>query len=164
MGLESSRDGGAGSEVEEEDVLELLSKLVDKSLVVVEASGEGGVRYRMLEPVRQYARGKLKEGGEIEAVLRRHATFFLSLAEKAKPELLGLQQAKWLHRLEREHDNLRATLSWALERKEGELALRMGVLCGGFGRGEATGARVDNGSKRRWRWPAKLRGRCERKH
>ena len=65
---------GAEGETEQGEVLDLLSRLVEKSLVVAEATGGGGVRYRMLEPIRQYAREKLEEGGEVEEVQSRHAT------------------------------------------------------------------------------------------
>ena len=115
------------------DVLEVLNGLVEKSLVVTEASGgDHAVRYRLLEPIRQYAREKLGEGGESETVLRRHAGFFLALAEEARPRLRGPEVAEWSQRLETEHDNMRAALSFALEREEEELALRMAGALGTF--------------------------------
>jgi predicted ATPase/DNA-binding SARP family transcriptional activator/DNA-binding CsgD family transcriptional regulator len=124
---------GTGDGIEEEVVLDLLSRLVDKSLVVAEANREGRVRYRMLEPVRQYAREKLEEGDGGDAVRRRHATFFLALAEEADPAVEGAQQQEWLERLEAEHDNLRAALQWSLEQGEdAELALRTGAALGDF--------------------------------
>jgi predicted ATPase/DNA-binding SARP family transcriptional activator/DNA-binding CsgD family transcriptional regulator len=127
--LEAAESVGAGGVIEEADVLELLSYLVDKSLVVAEESWERGARYRLLEPVRQYASEKLEDGGEAEAVGRRHAEFFLALAEEAEVELSRPRQAEWLDRLETEHDNLRAALSWAFER-EIDLGPRMaGALC-----------------------------------
>ena len=127
--LDAAESVGAGGDIEEEDVLELLSHLVNKSLVVAEESWERGARYRLLEPVRQYAREKLRLSGEAEAVGRRHAEFFLALAEEAEPELSKPRQGEWLDRLETEHDNLRAALSWALER-EMDLGPRMaGALC-----------------------------------
>jgi predicted ATPase/DNA-binding SARP family transcriptional activator/DNA-binding CsgD family transcriptional regulator len=110
--------------VEENDVLDLLGGLVDKSLVAAGTPTGGAVRYRMLEPLRQYAREKLEEGGEADEVHNRHAAFFLAVAEEAEPELAGPQQSVWLERLEREHDNLREALTWALQR-EAELALRL---------------------------------------
>jgi DNA-binding CsgD family transcriptional regulator len=76
--------------------------------------------------VRQYALDKLEESDEAEEARRRHAGFFLALAEDAEPRLRGAEDVEWLERLEREHDNLRAALSWALERGEVELALRLG--------------------------------------
>jgi predicted ATPase/DNA-binding SARP family transcriptional activator/DNA-binding CsgD family transcriptional regulator len=109
----------------EGDVLELLSGLSNKSLVVSEPTGDGGVRYRLLEPVHQYAREKLEENGNAKSVRRHHAEYFLALAEVAEPKLWGPEDAAWLQRLEAEHDNLRAALSWALEQEEGEPALRL---------------------------------------
>jgi predicted ATPase/DNA-binding SARP family transcriptional activator/DNA-binding CsgD family transcriptional regulator len=125
--LEAAEAVGVGEGVEEEGVLELLWNLVNKSLVVAEAgTQEPAARYRMLEPIRQYASEKLMEGEEGEQVRRRHATFFLAVAEEAQPELEGPQQVSWTERLETEHDNLRAALSWVLDRGEGELGLRFG--------------------------------------
>jgi DNA-binding CsgD family transcriptional regulator/tetratricopeptide (TPR) repeat protein len=122
--LEAAERVCSGGGVEENDVLDLLGGLVDKSLVAAGAPTGGAVRYRMLEPLRQYAREKLEEGGEADEVHNRHAAFFLAVAEEAEPELAGPQQSVWLERLEREHDNLREALSWALQR-EAELALRL---------------------------------------
>jgi predicted ATPase len=84
---------------------------VEKSLVVVKGGDERGVRYRLLEPVRQYALERLEESGEAEAAKRAHARYFLTLAEEAEPELLGPQEAEWYSRLEEELDNIRAALS-----------------------------------------------------
>jgi predicted ATPase/DNA-binding SARP family transcriptional activator/DNA-binding CsgD family transcriptional regulator len=122
--LEAAEAVGAG-DTDQGDVLDLLSRLVDKSLVVTETTGIGGVRYRLLEPVRQYAKEKLEEGGEAEEVRQRHETFFLALAEEAQPKLRGPEDTEWLERLEAEHDNLRVALSWTLERGEAELGLRL---------------------------------------
>jgi predicted ATPase/DNA-binding SARP family transcriptional activator/DNA-binding CsgD family transcriptional regulator len=123
--LEAAEVIGAAGDTEQGDVLDLLSGLVEKSLVATEATGGGGARYRMLEPIRQYAREKLDESGEGEIVGRRHAEHYLTLAEQAEPELQGPEDVEWLERLEAEHDNLRAALSWALERGEAELGLRL---------------------------------------
>jgi predicted ATPase len=130
--LEAAEAVGVGGDIEEREVLNLLSGLVEKSLVVARGSDQRGVRYRMLEPVRQHAREKLEEGGKAEEVRRRHATFFLALAEEAEPRLRGPEDVEWLERLEREHDNMRTTLSWALGRGEAELALRLGGALGSF--------------------------------
>jgi len=121
--LEAAEAVGGG-DTERGDVFDLLSSLVDKSRVVAEATGGGRVRYRMLEPIRQYAREKLEEGGGAEEVQRQHASFFLALAEYAEPRLRGPEDIEWLERLETEHDNLRASLSWALEQGEAEQGLR----------------------------------------
>jgi len=109
----------------ERDVLTIVSRLVDKSLVMAETTGDGRVRYRLLEPVRQYARERLERSGEVEAVRRRHADFFMHLAEEAESELSGARQRIWLSRLEAELDNLRTALGWSLEVGEAEVGLRL---------------------------------------
>jgi non-specific serine/threonine protein kinase len=97
-----------------EDVLDLLTRLVDKSLVVYEdGSGEG--RYRLLETIRQFAQGCLGGSDEVETI-RRHVDYYLRLAETAEPHLTSPKPIPWLDRLEREVDNLRAVLAWAAER------------------------------------------------
>jgi non-specific serine/threonine protein kinase len=130
--LEAAEAVSIGGDVEEDDVLDLLSLLVDKSMVAAEESEDSEIRYRMLDPVCQYGRKKLEESGEADVGQRRHAAFFLALAEEAELELRGPRQGVWLERLEKEHDNLRAALSWSLERKEPELALRLGGALGEF--------------------------------
>ena len=115
---------GAGKGLDGSRIIELLSQLVDKSLAKIEVTGEG-VRYEFLEPIRQYAREKLGQSGEAEAVRRRHAAFFLALAEEAEPELRRREQVAWLRRLDDEHDNLRAVLTWSLDREDAELGLRL---------------------------------------
>jgi predicted ATPase/DNA-binding SARP family transcriptional activator/DNA-binding CsgD family transcriptional regulator len=123
--LEAAEIVGAEGDTEQGEVFDLLSRLVDKSLVVAEATGGGRVRYRMLEPIRQYAREKLEEGGEVEEAQRRHTGFFLALAEDAEPRLRGPEDVKWLERLEAEHDNMRAALSWVAKGGDVELGLRL---------------------------------------
>ena len=116
--LEAAEAVGAealGASEQSEEVLGLLGALVEQSLVVVQAPQAGvEVSYGMLEPVRQYAKDKLERSGEAEETRRRHAAFFLRLAERADPELRGGRQAEWLERLERENDNFRAAFSWTL--------------------------------------------------
>lgn len=90
------------------DVMDLLSRLVDKSLVIAEQD-----RYRFLETVRQYAWEKAVEAGEAERLRARHLELFRHLSETAEPHLTGAEQQLWLDRLESEHDNLRAALSLA---------------------------------------------------
>lgn len=123
--LQASEAVASSEGVDEAEVLDLLSGLVGKSLVVAEPTAEDGVRYRMLEPVRQYALHKLEESGEVEAVKHSHAEHFLALAEGAEPRLWGSEESAWLQRLEAELDNLRTAFSWALEREEPELGLRL---------------------------------------
>jgi tetratricopeptide (TPR) repeat protein len=105
-------------------MLDLLSRLVDKSLVVVQERG-GEARYRLLETVRQYGREKLLESGEVGTVRRRHASFFLALAEEVEPKINDTDRGPWLAYLEAEHDNLRAALRWSAETGEAETGLRL---------------------------------------
>jgi predicted ATPase/class 3 adenylate cyclase len=108
------------------DTFEGISSLLDKSLLRQEEGPNGEPRFVMLETVHEYAREKLEESPEAEEIKRVHAEYFLTLAEEAYPELKGPDQFAWLERLEAEHDNMRAVLSWAMERKEVEVALRLG--------------------------------------
>jgi predicted ATPase len=87
--LEAAEAVCSGEGVEQGDVLEVLSELVDKSLAVAWAREEGVPRFRMLEPVRQYGHERLEESGESEAVRSRHAGYYLQLAERVEPDLMG---------------------------------------------------------------------------
>ncbi|CAN5297957.1 LuxR family transcriptional regulator [soil metagenome] len=107
------------------DALEGVESLVEKSLLRQEEGPEEEPRFVMLETVHEYAREKLEESGEAEGIKCAHAEYFLALAEEAEPGLKGPDQLEWLERLEVEHDNMRAALSWALESEEEELALRL---------------------------------------
>jgi predicted ATPase/DNA-binding CsgD family transcriptional regulator len=124
--LEAAAAVGAGEPGRPGGVLEPLASLVDKSLVVAEGSGAGELRYRMLEPVRQYALERLEEGDRAEETRRRHAEFFVSLAEEARPVLRATPQVEWLERLEKENANLRGALSWTLFRDDIPTAARLG--------------------------------------
>jgi tetratricopeptide (TPR) repeat protein len=127
FGLEAAEAVGTNEETDAEDVLELLGRLVEQSLVLAQPGEDSGeVRYGMLEPVRQYALEKLEESGEARVARQSHTAYFLELAEQAYPELRGPHQAEWLDRLEREHGNLRATVGWALSAGETEIAARLG--------------------------------------
>jgi predicted ATPase len=108
-----AEEGIAEAEICPHDVLDGLTQLVDRSLVVVEEVPRGMVRYRMLETLRQYARLRLAAVGEAMHVDRRHAGYYLSLAEQAEPKLFGGAQVAWLDRLGVEQENLRAALAWS---------------------------------------------------
>jgi predicted ATPase/DNA-binding SARP family transcriptional activator len=159
--LEAAEAVCVGEGVQEWEVLELLTSLVEKSLVLYEAGearlggeadsaagvpagpprpaaearrpervaapGGGEGRYRLLETVRQYARERLLEAGEAEAVRGRHLDWFLALVEAAEPELVGARQRAWLDRLERDYDNLRAALAWSSVQGQSEAGLRVGA-------------------------------------
>jgi non-specific serine/threonine protein kinase len=95
------------------EVLDLLSNLVDKSLIVVTLDQEA--IYRMLLPIQQFARDKLSTSNEDEYFKHRHLHHYLELAEKAQLKIRSAEQSTWLNKLEIEHDNLRAALAWSLE-------------------------------------------------
>lgn len=99
------------------EILDLLTSLVDRSLVVYDEVEAGG-RYRFLDSMRQYASEQLHDAGEDDALRDRHVEFFLELAEEAEAHLTGTEQSDWLERLETEHDNLRAAIAQALAREE----------------------------------------------
>ena len=153
-GAEPAAEGDAGP-------ADLLVRLVDRSLVATESpappappappgsaadGGPAGVRYRLLETVREYAAERLADEGHAAAaaVRRRHAEHYAALAERAEPALRWSGQASWVARLEREHDNARAALGWALDaatadtqvprtaRDAAALALRLAVAYGAF--------------------------------
>src|ERR671910_1782991 len=108
------------------DAFEGVSSLVDKSLIRQEEGPGGEPRFVMLETVHEFAREKLGQSAEAEEINRAHAQYFLTLAEEAYPKLKGANQLEWLERLEAEHDNMRAALTWASEHKGAELVLRLG--------------------------------------
>ncbi|HSB00595.1 MAG TPA: tetratricopeptide repeat protein, partial [Anaerolineales bacterium] len=112
-------------EYEPLDVLELLGQLVNKSLVVVDFDLAGETRYRFLETIRQYAREKLVETGELEIFLDRHLYSFLKLAKEAEPYLESPDQQIWMDRLERDYDNIRVALRWSIDGERVEAGLQL---------------------------------------
>jgi predicted ATPase/class 3 adenylate cyclase/Flp pilus assembly protein TadD len=105
----------SGEPVEPHAVLDILSRLVDKSLLIAETEATEA-RYRQLETIRQYARDRLLESGETTAALRRHRDWFLAMVASAEPDFFrGAESGESLERLDREHDNLRAALQWSLD-------------------------------------------------
>jgi len=111
--LEATEQVCGGNESSEGTIIELLSHLIDKSLVAVEDQ-DGERRYRLLETVRQYARDRLFESGEAAALRDRHLRFFERLALDAEAQLVGPNHLAWSRRLTADHDNLRAALEWGL--------------------------------------------------
>ena len=107
------------------DVLEGLSSLVDKSVLRQGEGVEEEPRFVMLETIREYARERLEASGQAKEIRRLHAEYFLALAEQGASELQGPEEATWLQRLDVEHDNMRAALSWTLQAEETELGLRL---------------------------------------
>ena len=107
------------------DTMSRIISLTDKSLLVRERSAIE-LRFGMLETVREYAFEQLEVSQELEIAQRRHASYYLKLAEEAEPQLTGHEQETWLRHLEEEHDNLRAAMRWCIDQEEAEIALRLG--------------------------------------
>ena len=122
--LEAAEEVCASEGVEPGDVLGLLGRLIEQSLVTV-TTDEDGAMYGMLEPVRQYALEKQEENGQERWLGERHAGYYVALAEAAKPVFLGREHPTWSRRLEREHDNLRAAMGWAREAGDVRTGLRL---------------------------------------
>jgi len=121
--LEAVEGVGAGGDVKQADVLDLLAHLVEKSLVVMEP---GGARYRMLDTVRAYARERLDEAGDARSVRDRHLHFFVEFAERARPELRGPEQGAWLRRVDLDRENILAAHAWSEGAgRHGELQWRL---------------------------------------
>lgn len=95
-------------------IMELLSHLVDKSLVIVEDQN-GSTGYRMLETIRQFGQEILQSSGENDTIGAQHLTYFLALAERASARLLTVEQKKWFANLDADYGNLRSAFSWAIE-------------------------------------------------
>jgi tetratricopeptide (TPR) repeat protein len=128
--LEAAEAVGAAGEIDESDVLDLLTHLVEKSLVEWEAEGE---RCRLLETVRQYAQERLDASGEGDEVRTRHLAFYLALAEEAMPEARGPKQGAWLARLDVERENLLSAHAWCgRPQVEAELGLRLVFAVAGY--------------------------------
>jgi len=125
--LEAAEAVCAGEGITAHDALDLLTHLVDKSLVMAAQEGPGAhARYWLLDTVRQYSGEKLREADEETLLRRRHREYFREWAERAAPELHGPDQLRWLERLERERDNLRAAMQWSgTEPGGGEARLRL---------------------------------------
>ncbi|MFL6123158.1 BTAD domain-containing putative transcriptional regulator [Actinophytocola sp.] len=121
--LEAAERVCAGDAVEARDVLDLLTALAEKSLVVAE--GAGAPRYRMLGTIKEYATQRLAEAGESEPARRAHLAYFTELAETAEPHLRRPEQLTWLAVLETEHDNIGAAMRGALAAADADGAMRL---------------------------------------
>ena len=120
--LEAAEEICVGDGIQQSQVLALLAGLLDKSLVVADARGTVA-RYRLLEPVRQYAIERLHASGETTQFEERHATYFLTLARGGPHTAVGVEEIAALERFELEHANLRTALYWALNNNQTEAAL-----------------------------------------
>jgi non-specific serine/threonine protein kinase len=128
--LEAAEAVCTGAGLDKADVLELLTHLVDKSLVAMDAEGS---RYRLLETVREYARGKLDASGDGEAVRLRHLDHFVEFAETARGSLSGFDRAFWLNGMDLERENLLVAHAWSANVSGGgERALRLVFALGSY--------------------------------
>ncbi|MFF0453282.1 BTAD domain-containing putative transcriptional regulator [Nocardia africana] len=117
-------------DVEQWEVLDVLTALTEKSLLLNTAESEP--RYRMLETIRQYAHDRLVAAGESERVRRRHLSYFTTLADTAEPHLRRAEQLEWLARLEAEHDNIAVALRGALADDDAAGAMRLAAAAGWY--------------------------------
>jgi predicted ATPase/DNA-binding XRE family transcriptional regulator len=107
-----------------------LARLVSKSLVQAEPQVDGSMRYRLLEPLRQFAHERLGERCALDDARDRHAAYVVALAERAASEMAGPEQLAWIRRLDAEWDNIRAAHTWAREQGDGDRALRLAAALG----------------------------------
>ena len=113
--LEAAESVCSGDPVDSLDILDLLGRLVEKSLVLTDPRSTEA-RFRLLETVRDYARSRLVEAGEAHTTLRRHRDWYLELVDEASPTFFhGPEPVEWLRRLDREHEDIRAALEWCLD-------------------------------------------------
>lgn len=115
----------SGEGIAEKHTLDLLSSLVDKSLVIAQTTEQAEARYRLLETIHEYALEKLDASGETGRLRDRHLSLFAQKAEEIAPKLIGPYQQLWFNWLETEHDNIRAALAWAVESRRIEAGLRL---------------------------------------
>jgi predicted ATPase/DNA-binding XRE family transcriptional regulator len=125
--LEFAEQVCSDNKIDSNEMLDMLAKLVDKSLVMV-AHNKTSARYRILETIRQYAQERLSESDEDLTIRAKHRDVFLAFVETAAPEIFGADQKKWIDALEKEHDNIRSGMNWSIETQDAEHALR--YCCG----------------------------------
>jgi predicted ATPase/class 3 adenylate cyclase len=129
--LDAAESVTSGGVVNERDVIDLLGRLVDRSLLVAEDAADQEARFRLLETIRDYAQERLAESGEAGERYGRHRDWFVRLVEQARPAFFsGPVQPEWVVRLAADHDNLRAALRWAHEDPDGadaELTMASGL-------------------------------------
>ncbi|WP_261957749.1 BTAD domain-containing putative transcriptional regulator [Streptomyces nigrescens] len=128
--LEAAERVCAGDAVAQEQVLELLTALTEKSLLVAE--GDRAPRYRMLGTIKEYAGHRLAEAGESDPARQAHLAYFTELTETAEPHLRHAEQLEWLAVLEAEHDNIGAAMRGALTAGEAQAAMRLAAGAGWY--------------------------------
>jgi tetratricopeptide (TPR) repeat protein len=122
--IEAAEAVCAGEGLQSSEILDLLLRLLDKSLVLAETEGSGP-RYHMLETIRQYAQEKLDESGEAEQARRRHLDYFVARVERAEPQFKGPDAPLWIDGLDEERDNLRVAFEFGIHSEGAESAVRL---------------------------------------
>ena len=128
--LEAAERVCAGDAVEPEEVLELLTSLAEKSLLLAE--GDSAPRYRMIGTIKEYAAQRLAEAGESDLARHAHLAYFTELTETAEPHLRRAEQLEWLATLEAEHDNIGSAMRGALAAGEAHGAMRLAAGAGWY--------------------------------
>lgn len=123
--LEAAETICADDVIRREQVLDLLTSLVEKSLVLVDERQSSNARYRLLETLRQYTSELLRESGEDDAIHERHARYYLEYVERPDSRLAASREAAWVSRLEPDRDNLRAALQWFIDTDQFPLGFRL---------------------------------------
>ena len=128
--LEAAERVCAGDAVEQDEVLELLTALAEKSLLLAE--GDSAPRYRMIGTISEYAGHRLAEAGESDQARHAHLAYFTELTETADPHLRRAEQVDWLATLEVEHDNIGTAMRGALAAGEAQAAMRLAAAAGWY--------------------------------
>jgi predicted ATPase/DNA-binding SARP family transcriptional activator len=130
-----SGEQSAVEQVKQDEVLELLTSLAEKSLLITEgdsAQSDGALSYRMLGTIKEYAWDRLTEAGESDLARQAHLGYFTDLAESAEPHLRRAEQLAWLARLEADHDNIGAAMRGAIAAGEAQAAMRLAAAAGWY--------------------------------
>jgi predicted ATPase/DNA-binding SARP family transcriptional activator len=128
--LEAAESVCAGDAAGQQEVLELLTSLAEKSLLLTE--GDGAPRYRMLGTIKEYAAQRLVEAGESDLARQAHLGYFTELTETAEPHLRRAEQLEWLATLEAEHDDIGAAMRGAIAAGEAQPAMRLAAAAGWY--------------------------------
>jgi predicted ATPase/DNA-binding SARP family transcriptional activator len=128
--LEAAERVCAGDGVEQEEALELLTALTEKSLLLTE--GNSAPRYRMLGTIKEYAADRLAEAGESDLARQAHLAYFTELTETAEPHLRRAEQLAWLATLKADHDNISAAMRGAITAGEAQAAMRLAAAAGWY--------------------------------
>jgi non-specific serine/threonine protein kinase len=124
MTVEAVEALAKSSDIDDEDILDLVESLIDKNLLLAKTRSDGNIRLRMLEVIREFAGEMLENSGSGEMYRHKHAEYFFAIAEAAEPYLQTANAGVWLNRLEEEHNNLRAAIHW-LFKNDAETGARL---------------------------------------